>query len=248
MDTMSRTAAIVTGGAHGIGAAASRRLAESSLHHILVADIDRENASERAAELRASGASAEAVFLDVADGQSWQALRAHCEANDLRVAVVVNNAYTITRGAAHELDDDAWGRQIDVLLGGVRRSIVAFHDHLEQGGAVVNVASVHAIAGWANHSAYAAAKGGVLALTRQLAVEYGPAVRVNAVVPGAIETRAWEGLIDDEARAALCATIVAERFGTADEVASAIAFLAGEAASYITGASLVVDGGLTIRG
>lgn len=245
---MPPTAAIVTGGAHGIGAATCRLLASTSAHHILVADIDEDGARAQAAHLRAAGASAEAVRLDVADSDSWRSLRAHCAAIEHRVSVIVNNAYTITRGPAHELDDDAWSRQIDVLLGGVRRSIVAFHDHLGFGGSVVNVASVHAIAGWAGHSAYAAAKGGVMALTRQLAVEYGPTVRVNAVVPGAIETRAWDGLIDAEGRRALSADIVAGRFGTADEVAAAISFLASDAASYITGASLVVDGGLTIRG
>ncbi len=245
---MARTVAIVTGGAHGIGAATSRLLASTSPHHVLVADIDQTGGAELAAQLAATGASAEGVLLDVADGDSWAQLRAHCGTHNYRVAVIVNNAYTITRGPAHELDDAAWSRQIDVLLGGVRRSIVAFHDHLTQGGAVVNVASVHALAGWAGHSAYAAAKGGVLALTRQLAVEYGPTMRVNAVVPGAIETRAWDGLIDAEGRKALSADIVAERFGTADEVAAAIAFLVSDAASYITGTSLVVDGGLTIRG
>ncbi|MCY7411653.1 MAG: SDR family oxidoreductase [Salinibacterium sp.] len=239
--------AIITGGAHGIGAATARLLASTTQHHIVIADIDEPGAAAMAAELITSGRSAEAAVLDVADTASWRALRKHCDATGQRVGVIVNNAYTITRGPSHELDDEVWNRQIDVLLGGVHRSIRAFHDHLEQGGAIVNVASVHAIAGWAGHSAYAAAKGGVLALTRQLAVEYGPAVRVNAVIPGAIETRAWDGLIDDEDRKALNATIVAQRFGTPEEVASAIVFLAGDGASYITGASLVIDGGLTIR-
>jgi len=241
------TTAIITGGAHGIGAATARLLASTASHHIIVADIDEPGAFALAAELVAAGSSAEAAVLDVADTASWQALREHCDATEQRVGVIVNNAYTITRGPSHEIDDAVWNRQIEVLLGGVHRSIRAFHDHLEQGGAIVNVASVHAIAGWAGHSAYAAAKGGVLALSRQLAVEYGPSVRVNAVIPGAIETRAWEGLIDDDGRKALNATIVAQRFGTAEEVASAIVFLAGDGASYITGASLVVDGGLTSR-
>jgi NAD(P)-dependent dehydrogenase (short-subunit alcohol dehydrogenase family) len=241
------TTAIITGGAHGIGAATARLLSSTAQHHIIIADIDEPRATALAAELTAGGSSAEAAVLDVADTGSWQALREHCDTTGKRVGVIVNNAYTTTRGPSHELDDAVWNRQIEVILGGVHRSVRTFHDHLEQGGAIVNVASVHAIAGWAGHSAYAAAKGGVLALTRQLAVEYGPSVRVNAVIPGAIETRAWDGLIDDDGRTALNASIVAERFGTPEEVAAAIVFLAGDGASYITGASLVIDGGLTIR-
>ena len=238
--------ALVTGGAHGIGAASAQLLATTN-DHVLVADIDEPGAIAVAAALTATGRSAEAVRLDVSDWASWQSLRAHCDRTDQRVSVIVNNAYTITRGAAHELDDDVWLRQLDVILGGIHRSFRAFHDHLAQGGSVVNVSSVHAIAGWAGHSAYAAAKGGVVALTRQLAVEYGAAVRVNCVLPGAIETRAWDGIIDEAGRQELYATIVARRFGSPEEVASAIAFLAGEGAAYITGASLVVDGGITIR-
>jgi NAD(P)-dependent dehydrogenase (short-subunit alcohol dehydrogenase family) len=245
---MSKTVAIITGGAHGIGEATSRMLAKCLSHHIVIGDIDLPKAQSLAAELSAEGAAAEACFLDVADSKSWSDLKQKLDSEGLRVAVIVNNAYRIERAPLHEQDDQIWNHQFEVLLGGVRRSIATFHDHLSFGGSVVNVSSVHAVQGWANHSAYAAAKGAVLSLTRQLAVEYGPDLRVNSVVPGAIETRAWAGLINDAGRAELYAQIPSQRFGAAEEVASAIEFLASDRASYITGASLVVDGGLTIKG
>lgn len=238
-------AALVTGGAHGIGAATAQRLAGLA-DVVLVGDIDTAAAEGVAARIAAAGGTAHAVELDVARTSEWTALRERCDSEGWRMTIIVNNAYTITRAPAHELDDEQWQHQIEVILGGAHRSVRAFHDHLALGGSVVNVASVHAIGGAPHHAGYAAAKGGVIALTRQLAVEYGPAVRVNAVLPGAIETRAWDGVADDAGRAAVAAAIVARRFGQPEEVAAAIAFLASDEASYITGATLVVDGGMTV--
>jgi NAD(P)-dependent dehydrogenase (short-subunit alcohol dehydrogenase family) len=207
-----------------------------------VTDLDTGKARAVAAELPGP---AEAHHLDAADGAAWAALAGTVLQGSGRVDIVVNNAYAVVRLPAHEQDEQQWHRQIDVSLSSVFHSVRALMPALQEArGAMVNVASVHALVGLPGHPAYAAAKGGMLALTRQLAVEYGPGTRVNAVVPGPILTSAWDGL-DDDARERTARATVLGRLGRADEVASAVTFLASDDASFVTGASLVVDGGWT---
>jgi NAD(P)-dependent dehydrogenase (short-subunit alcohol dehydrogenase family) len=239
---MTRTV-LITGAAHGIGEATARRFAAASWD-VVVSDVDRAAADVAAAGIVASGGEATAAHLDVADTASWAALRMKLEAGRRLPAVIVNNAYNISIAPAHELTEQAWNLQVSVGMSSVYRSITTFHDCLTaQRGSVVNVSSVHALAAWPGRPAYAAAKGGVLSLTRQLSLDYAPAVRINAVIPGAIDTRAWDG-IDDAARREQETHISLGRFGRASEVASAIFFLASDDASYITGTSILVDGGL----
>ena len=231
--------ALVTGGARGIGAACAHRLAADG-HRVVIADLDLAAADKVAGELPGSGHAA--VLLDAGDAASWRALAAARPSVD----VIVNNAFTVVLGRAHELAEDDWQRQIAVDLSAVYHSVRAYGaDLLERGGAIVNVASVHAVLGYSGHPAYAAAKGGVVALTRQLAVDYGPAVRVNAVLPGPIRTRIWDDV--DEAGHRLAASGTAlRRMGLPDEVAAVVGFLSSADASYVTGAAIPVDGGCTI--
>lgn len=234
---------LVTGAAHGIGAATARRFAAQG-DHVLIADIDDEAAGATASAILASGGSAEAIHLDVGQTDSWNVARAFCDDLGLQVAVLVNNAFVIAIAPAHELAEADWDRQLSVNVGSVYRSIRTFHDMLStQRGSIVNVSSVHALAAWRGHPAYASAKGAMLSLTRQLALEYGPEIRVNAVLPGAIETRQWDPYGED-ARREQDTHIVLGRLGQPEEVAAAIAFLASADASYITATTILVDGGL----
>ncbi len=235
--------ALVTGAARGIGAACARRLATAG-YAVLVTDRDEQAGATTAAALRSDGLSASFRALDVADPHQWAELAGGLE----RLDVLVSNAAHQQAAPAHALDDDGWRRQLEVSLSGafygVRATIGLLGD--DDGGSIVLCSSVHALVGMPGHPAYAAAKGGLVALTRQLAVEYGPDVRVNAVLPGPILTAAWDG-IGEADRARSGAATVAGRLGAPEEVAAAVAFLASPDASYITGATLVVDGGWSVK-
>lgn len=234
--------AIVTGGANGIGAATCQRLVAEGAT-VVVADVDAAGAERLADKL---GPSAHAAPLDVADPDSWATLASWiCSSGPRGVDVVVNNAFTVTVQPAADLAPADWDRQLAVDLSSVYYCVRTFLPMMTaRRGAVVNVSSVHALVGYRGHPAYAAAKGGVAALTRQLAAEYGATVRFNAVLPGAIETRVWDGATPEElAHHAQLAPV--GRLGRPEEVAAAIAFLASADASYVSGACLAVDGGLT---
>jgi len=236
--------AIVTGGASDIGRATAGRLAAEGARLVLV-DLASE-VGDAAEELRAGGAPAFAVQGDVAEEDTWA--RAASLARSARggVDVLVSNAAVNHRLPVHELSRAQWDTQLAVNLTaaflGVRACLA---DLIERQGSVVVTSSVHALFGLPGNPGYAAAKGGLTALTRQLAAEYGPAVRFNAVLPGPILTRAWDGTSEEDRQRSIEQT-VAKRFGTPAEVAAVIAFLASADASYVTGASLTVDGGWSI--
>ncbi len=235
---------LVTGAGNGIGRAAAAAFAAVG-DDVIVTDIDEAASTAVAEEIIRAGGLATAHRLDVSSDAEWSRLVEGLDRTGRRVSVVVNNAFALEVAAAHRLDEASWSHQLSVSLSSVYRSMRAFHDALvATAGVVVNVASVHALQGFPGHPAYAAAKGGILALTRQLAVEYAPTIRVNAVVPGSIDTRVWDA-VSDAARADAAQRIPLGRLGSAREVAAAIVFLASPEASYITGTSLVVDGGLT---
>ena len=235
--------AVVTGAAAGIGAATARRLAADGAA-VVLADI-AETGEDVSGLINADGGRAAFVRADVADEQDWTAIRQAAHAFG-PVHLLVSNAFTQHFAPAHETSRASWDRQLAVNLTGAFLGFRAVLDDLRATrGSAVLVSSVHARAGLPGHPAYAASKGALLSLCGQLAVEYGPEVRVNAVLPGPILTAAWDRVGEEGRRRSAQAT-AARRLGSPEEVAAAIAFLGGPEASYVTGASLVVDGGWSV--
>lgn len=234
--------ALITGAAGGIGAATARRLAAEG---VTVGLLDIQNASPVADDINRNGGRALSVTVDVSDEAAWQSAAAAVRDMFGPIGILVSNAYAVEVTPAHLTSRQSWDHQLAVSLTGtflgVRECLADLRD---EHGAVVIVSSVHALVGLPGRPAYAAAKGGLVALARQLAVEYGPEIRVNTVLPGPILTAAWDEVSEVDRRASVAET-VAKRFGTPDEVAATIAFLASADAAYITGTSLVVDGGWT---
>ncbi|MCI3278431.1 SDR family NAD(P)-dependent oxidoreductase [Streptomyces cylindrosporus] len=243
-DRFAGRTAVVTGAASGIGAATAVRLAEEGAA-VVLADVAEERGEAVAERIGKDGGRARFVAADVASEQDWELVVAAAHAFG-PVDVLVGNAFTVDVTPAHELPLPSWQRQLDVNLTGTFLGVrAALPDLRERRGAVVLTSSVHARIGIPGHPAYAASKGALLSLCGQLAVEYGPDVRVNAVVPGPILTAAWDRVPAEDRERSVAGT-AARRFGTPEEVAAAIAFLAADEASYITGTSLVVDGGWSV--
>ncbi len=238
--------ALITGGTRGIGRAVALKLASLGADVALFYAGNAQAAAEALAEVRALGVRAAAYPCDVSDGEA--VARSVAEARDELGAfdILINNAGITRDGLAMRMREEDFRRVVDVNLTGaflVTKAVMP--DFIrKRAGRIINITSVSGLMGNAGQANYAAAKAGMIGLTKTLARELAPrGITVNAVAPGFVRTEMTAAMKEEVLSQALKA-VPLNRIGEAEEIAEAVAFLAGSGAGYITGAVLQVDGGL----
>lgn len=243
-----RRCALVTGASRGIGRAIAAALAREGWPVCVNFLERREAAGELVRELREEGRAAMAFRADVADRAAVEAMVRAAEEELGPVELLVNNAGISHQGLFQDTDDGTWDRLLAVNLTGARNAIRAVLPHMvsEKRGCVVNISSMWGLRGGSCEAAYAAAKAGLIGLTRSLALELAPSgVRVNCVAPGCVETDMVR-VLGAETRRMLEEETPLGRLGRPEDVAEAVAFLASDRAAFITGQVLTADGGFTV--
>ncbi|HUA96930.1 MAG TPA: glucose 1-dehydrogenase [Terracidiphilus sp.] len=242
--------ALVTGGASGIGEATVKELVRAGAF-VWIADINITAAEALAAEVK----SAEALHLDVTSRESIAATAARIE----RLDILVNNAGIGHVGSIETTEPEDFDRLMDVnvravylVTRGFLPLLLAGGENGERFGVIVNIASVSGLVGIRQRFAYCTTKGAVVAMTRQLAVDYAKTLRVNAVCPGTVQTPFVEGYLEkfhkhnkEQTRAELRARQPVGRLGRPEEIASMVRYLASDEAAFITGSLFTIDGGWT---
>ena len=255
MSRLSGQAAIVTGGAQGIGGATSRRLAEEGAA-VLVADVDLDTANATAAAIADTGGRAVPMLADVSRAEDIEAMVAKAVEEFGRLDILVNNAVSADLWGGNSPITDISEANFDAGMGIlVKAHFLATKQavpYMEAtgGGSIVNISSVHGMLAAPGALIYETGKHAVIGITRQMATELGPVgIRVNAICPGHIVTeRAQEGWKDNPAGLEFFVDqYPVGRTGRPVDIANAVVFLCSEEASFITGHALVVDGGLTAQ-
>jgi NAD(P)-dependent dehydrogenase (short-subunit alcohol dehydrogenase family) len=235
---------LITGAARGIGARIAAVFMKAG-SHVIVADLDETAARACAAEL---GAGATAVRLDIRDRAALRAVVARVVAECSGLDILVNNAGLLAAGPFEETSGEEWDRLVAVNLTGVFNCVQAVVPDMRRRGrgVIINIASVsHEKGGGAFGNVwYGATKAGVVAMTKGLGRELGPhGIRVNAIAPAVVETDMVRDRLTPEARERILARFPLGRLAQADDVARLAVFLASDAASFITGETIAVDGG-----
>jgi len=251
---LSQKVAIVTGGGSGIGQATAQLFAEEGAT-VVVVDWHKDTGEATAQAIRASGWKAEFCYADVSKAKDVEAMVSATVDRHGRLDVLFNNAAVQIVSKLVETTEDAWDRMHSVNLKGVFLCCkYAIPSIIRSGGgSIINMASILGFVGDPDLAAYCAAKGGVIALTRATALTYGPeGIRVNCICPGDVETPFLKDYLEKDPdpqrlRNEVSSKYALRRVAAPKEVAKVAVFLAAEDSSFITGATLVVDGGLTIK-
>ena len=249
-EKLAGTTAIITGAAGGIGAATAKRFAREGAA-LVVADKDGPGAERIAREIAAGGGRAIAVPADVCDPAQLDAMLAEAKGAFGRIRVLVNNAGQGVQVHFLETTMETWRTMIDNNLTGtfLCSQVVARHMAQEGGGRIVNIASHSGLLGSSGRAAYAAAKGGIIAMTRVMAVDLAEHnITVNCIAPGPIDVPRIRNTQTEERQKAWHAAVPLGRYGEPDEIAGVALFLASDDAGYVNGQTLAVDGGFTAAG
>lgn len=245
--------AIVTGGAQGIGGATVRRLAEAGAK-VVIADYDEESAQANAERVRAAGGAVSVLRTDISQTEQIEAMVAHAVTTWGRLDLLVNNAWRMkeTDGSALTLTESAWDYAMNVMVKSHYWAARHAAPHMAKHGkgSIVNISSVHGLLMAERKLAYEGAKAAVIGITRQMACDLGPlGIRVNAICPGHIMTERmqtrWEK--NPSFFPFFEQQYPVRRVGRPEDIANGVAFLCSEQASFITGHTLVIDGGLTMQ-
>jgi len=237
--------ALITGGATGIGAAIVRRFVKAGVH-VALCDVDEENGKRLATEI---GGSARFYSLDIADEKQVNEVVEKIFGDFGRIDFLINNAGITNDKLLIRMSKDDWDRVLQVNLTGtflVTKAVVKYMMK-QRNGRIVNIASVIGLMGNFGQTNYAASKAGIIAFTKSCAKEFSSRnINVNAVAPGFIETRMTKA-IPEEIRQNYLKVIPLGRFGEPSDVANLVFFLTSDEASYMTGQTICVDGGMVMR-
>jgi 3-oxoacyl-[acyl-carrier protein] reductase len=239
--------AVVTGAARGIGQAIAKRLAQEGAD-VAICDLQAEWLAETAGIVQGFGRKALALAVDVGNSEAVNACIAEVVKVFGKVDIMVNNAGITKDTLLIRMSDEDWDSVLRVNLRGtfLFSRAVAKHMMKQRSGAIVNIASISGIIGTAGQANYAASKAGVIALTKSTANELAArGVRANAIAPGFISSKMTDAL-SEEVRNQYLSRIPLGRFGTVDDIANAVVFLASEQSSYLTGQTLNVNGGMVM--
>ncbi|MGH8977987.1 MAG: SDR family NAD(P)-dependent oxidoreductase [Acidimicrobiia bacterium] len=242
--------ALITGAASGQGRAAAQLFARQGAG-VVIADVDELGGTETARSVEREGGRAIALHVDVSRRTDCDAMVAATLAELGGLDVLYNNAAIQMSGRLVDCTEEQWDATIATNLNATFWSMRAALPHMlaSGGGSIISTASTLGLIGSEGYAAYGAAKAGLIALTRQVAVEHGPAIRANVIAPGSIDTPRFRRVTDaiddtDHFLEMLTSRVPLRRLGTAEEVAEIALFLASDASAYISGAVIPCDGGL----